>query len=223
MPGRLLPLVTHEYYHIFNRGIDKRPTFTTKSEYFRAFSALQYYHYSSLPLSFSKVLQLEKSRREELLIKLKGNPKLVSVLCFSLMPNHFHLLVRQQKDNGISKYLSNFLNSYTRFYNTRHERDGSLFLDQFKAIRIESDDQLLHVSRYIHLNSHTGFVVKTLAEAETYPWSSYPLYLNPKSNTWVETKEILSHFKNLRAYHEFVSDRSDYQRKLKAIEHLLLE
>ena len=137
------------------------------------------------------------------------------------MPNHFHFLLRQTEDGGISKFLSNLQNSYTKFFNLSHERDGSLFLDQFKAIRIETDEQLTHVSRYIHLNPHTGYVVKTLEELEIYPWSSFSDYLQRKS--LVVDVDFILNFLGKQSYKKFVFDQADYQRKLKEIEHLVLE
>lgn len=138
------------------------------------------------------------------------------------MPNHFHLQLKQKEDQGIAKFLSNLQNSFTRYFNISHERDGSLFLDQFKAIRIETDEQLIHVSRYIHLNPYTGYVVKSLKDLENYSWSSFPDYFQEGENL-IEKDFILSFFKSSEEYKRFVFDQADYQRKLKEIEHLLLE
>lgn len=146
---------------------------------------------------------------------------LVSIIGFCLMPNHFHLLLRQETDGAISKYLSNFQNSYTRYFNISNERDGSLFMDQFKAVRIESEAQLVHVSRYIHLNPHTAFLTKTEKELELYPWSSFREYLN--GGVIVESEIVLGLFAGRESYRKFVFDNADYQRKLKMIEHLAFE
>ena len=138
------------------------------------------------------------------------------------MPNHFHFLLQQLVDGGISKLLSNFQNSYTRYFNTRHRRDGALFLDQFKAVRIETDEQLIHVNRYIHLNPYTSYVVKTLKDLEEYEWSSLSEY-NKESKDFVKLDPILKFFRNVEKYRKFVFDQADYQRTLKSIEHLTFE
>src|SRR3989344_1888146 len=156
MPGRTLPLVTEEIYHVFNRGIDHRPTFITKKEYQRALLSIKFYRFVQPPIRLSRFLLLEKEKQALMWKALGGSERLVDVICFCLMPNHFHFLLKQKKDNGISKFLSNFQNSYTRFFNTKNQRDGPLFLNQFKAVRIQTDEQLVHVSRYIHLNPYTG-------------------------------------------------------------------
>lgn len=225
MPGRKTPLVTEEIYHIFNRGIDRRITFTIKREFQRAIQTLNFYRFSKPPLSLSKFLVLEQKKQNIVLDLLLPSKKLVEIFCYCLMPNHFHFLLKQLHDNGISKFLSNFQNSYTRYFNIRHERDGSLFLDQFKAVRIETEEQLIHVSRYIHLNPHTGYVIKTLNELENYPWSSFPDYV--QGNSTIVNVDFISDFFGKRhkyeKYKKFVLDQADYQRRLKGVEHLILE
>src|SRR3989344_7388440 len=170
MPRRKEPLVTDEIYHVFNRGIDKRPTFTDRREFSRAAEALRFYQLLNPPMKLSLFLKLRPDRNVD-------QKHLVEVLAFCFMPNHFHFLLRQTYDNGISKFISNFLNSYTKYFNTKHERTGPLFLGQFKAVRLEADEQLLHVSRYIHLNPYTSYVVKEIKDLGDYEWSSFRDYL----------------------------------------------
>jgi len=222
MPGRITPLVTDEVYHVYNRGINKQPTFNTKREYQRALLALEFYRVSNPPIRLSKFLELDKERQKEIIEVMNKTEKLVQIICFCLMPNHFHFLLKQKIEQGISKFLGNFQNSYTRYFNSRNERDGSLFLDQFKAKRIETDEQLIHVSRYIHLNPHTGFIIKTLDELREYPWSSFSNYITG-NNGFLEPDLILDMFGGGDKYKQFVFDQADYQRKLKMIKHLTLE
>src|SRR3990167_7256713 len=203
MPGRKTPLVTDEIYHVYNRGINKQPTFNIKREYQRAILAIKFYKISSPPIRLSKFLELDKQREAEMLKVMNQSEELVQIICFCLMPNHFHFLLKQKQENGISKFMGNFQNSYTRYFNTRNERDGSLFLDQFKAKRIETDEQLIHVSRYIHLNPYTAFVVKTIGNLEEYPWSSFPDYIN-SNNGFLESNLVLDMFGNKNKYKQFV-------------------
>lgn len=225
MPGRKIPLVTDEVYHVFNRGMNRQPTFTDKREYQRAVESLRFYKVAHPPISLSKYLRLEDQKQQEMSKVLEAYKPLVDIFSYCLMPNHFHFLIRQKEDKGIAVFLSNFQNSYTRYFNTRHDRDGSLFLDQFKAVRIETDEQLLHVSRYIHLNPYTGYLVKTHADLEEYPWSSFPVYLKSKieNDLFVHMSMVLDFFRSNNEYKRFVLDQADYQRKLKEIEHLILE
>lgn len=223
MPGRLYPLVTNEIYHVFNRGIDHRPTFTNSREHQRAIITLKFYQSASSSIKLSQFLILNKERQKDIWQRLKKQKKLVEHLSFSLMPNHFHFLLRQTAEGGISKFMSNFQNSYTRYFNTRHERVGPLFLDQFKAVRIETEEQLLHVSRYIHLNPYSSFVVKSLKELKSYPWFSLPEYLGLANENVCEKTIILANFKAPKDYQKFVFDHADYQRELEKIKHLTFE
>ena len=139
------------------------------------------------------------------------------------MPNHFHFLLKQVANRGISKFISNFTNSYTRYFNTKNKREGALFKGKFKSVRIESDEQLLHVSRYTHLNPYSSYVIKTLEELENYPYSSLPEYLQRSPKGSCQKEIILDQFKNLNSYKNFVFDQANYQRELENIKHLILE
>lgn len=224
MPGRSIPLVTSEIYHVFNRGVDHRPTFINKREYKRAMTTFSYYRFISPEKKLSYVLTLSLENREDIINSLvERNKILVEILAFCLMPNHFHFLLKQLMPNGISKFMSNFQNSYTRFFNTKHERQGPLFLDQFKAIRIETDEQLLHVSRYIHLNPLTSYILKDFESLKEYSWSSLKEYLRPNLKEACSTQIILDLVKNIKEYEQFVEDQIDYQRKIHQIKHLTFE
>lgn len=222
MPGRPTPLITDQIYHVFNRGINRQPTFTSKPEFQRATQAINFYRYASQKVKLSTFLRIDQKRQKKILDILDENSKLVEILGYCLMPNHFHFLLKQSQNNGISKFMSNFQNSYTRYFNVLHKRDGALFLDQFKAVRIEVDEQLIHVSRYIHLNPYSGYVVKEKENLKQYLWSSLLDYLN-NTNNFVETELIIKIIGNHQKYEQFIFDQADYQRKLKSIQHLALE
>lgn len=224
MPGRLELLVTGEIYHVFNRGIDRRPVFTSIKEYDRAYKTISYYRFARPPVKLARFLALREELRDELMRNLEMSfDKLIKIYSFCLMPNHFHFLIRQEIDGGISKFLSNFQNSYTRYFNVRNERTGSLLMDQFKTVRIETNEQLVHISRYIHLNPYTGYVIKTMEELENYPWSSLSNYLGLRKSEIIDTELVMSSFKDVDTYREFILDQAEYQRELKAIEHLIIE
>ena len=135
------------------------------------------------------------------------------------MPNHFHFLLKQTAEEGIAKFMSNFQNSYTRYFNTRHNRVGPLFQGPFRAVRVETDEQLLHLSRYIHLNPYSSFVVKNIKDLEEYQWSSFKEYLG-KEKGFCQKEIVMSFFKNPQDYRKFVFDQADYQRELQKIKHL---
>lgn len=184
-----------------------------------------YYRFHSPPVPLSRYLNVTDSQRvayHNLLVTLKQD---VEVGAYCLMDNHFHLLLKQLDEGGISRYLANIQNSFTRFFNSRNKRKGDLFLNQFKAVRIETDEQLLHVSRYIHLNPLTGYLVKTVSELFGYRYSSLPEYVREtvSSDALSNPQEILAFFKDKKACRKFVSDQSEYQRSLANIKHLTFE
>lgn len=224
MPGRITPLVNNEIYHIFNRGIASQPTFIDKRDYQRAMDTIFYYQNVNLPVKYSRFLSLSLEERNDILEKLRNQKEfLVEIIALCLMPNHFHLLIRQLIDNGISHFVSNFTNSYTRFFNTKRERTGPIFEGKFKSVRIETEEQLLHVSRYIHLNPYTAFILKKMEDLENYSYSSFNEYVKNSTPAFYAKDIVLSNFKSREAYKQFVFDQASYQRTLNRIKHLLLE
>lgn len=220
---RKLVFANDEIYHIFNRGIEKRPTFTNKRELDRAVQTLDFYRFANLPLKLSKFLTLPQEEKLKFIKNInKDYEKLIEIICYCLMPNHFHFLLKQKLENGISIFAANLTNSYTKYFNTRNERVGPLFEGTFKAVHIESDKQLIHVSRYIHLNPVSSFLVEP-EELEAYDWSSYPEYLGLPSNNITNKEIILDFFSLKEKYKQFVLDQVDYARKLEHIKHLILE
>ncbi len=225
MPIRTTPLVTDHYYHVFNRGVEKRATFTHINEYERFLLTLTYYKYVDTHPKLSKFLQQSTAdRKRQLANKQQSVDKLVEIISYCLMPNHFHLLLKQNTANGISTYMKLVQNSYTKYFNTRHDnRVGSLFQGQFKAIHIEDEEQLLHVSRYIHLNPFTSAVVKTIKECHAYPWSSCHEFIHNVDN--ICTKQIvMEQFSgDTDQYTSFLNDQANYQKELENIKHMIVE
>jgi len=219
---RKVPLVTGEIYHVFNRGIDGRITFSGIREYSRAYQIMKYYRFVSPPLKLSVFLRIGDAKRQELKSH-HGEKNLVSIMCYCFMPNHFHFLLRQETNGGISRFLSQFLNSYTRYFNTRNKRVGPLFLDDFKNVLVENEEQLLHLSRYIHLNPYSSKVVENLSDLYKYEWSSLTEYIGGSEDYVCDREMISSYFKTSESYKKFISDRADYQRELKQIENLVID
>jgi len=224
MPGRKVVLATGEVYHLINRGNDRRPIFLGKRDHQRFLNTIVYYQYFLPSIKLSYFLVLSKEKRDQFIEKLSQNNKyLVEIICYCLMPNHFHFLVKQTEEGGISKFMSQIQNSYTRYFNVKNKRVGSLFQGQFKAKRIETDEQLIHLSRYIHLNPYTSFVVKTLQDLTNYPWSSFPEYIGKNKISFLKKNLVFDLFNNAFDYQEFVFNQADYQRELEIIKHLTWE
>lgn len=199
-------------YHIFNRGVDKRTIFLDEEDY----HLFLYYLYIYLtPLE--KVLR----RYHTLPIRLfnKNVAKDVDLLAYCLMPNHFHLLAKQKGEKGVSLVMKQLSNAYTQYFNHKYKRQGSLFEGAFKAVRIATDEQLTHTSRYIHLNP----VVANLSKEPEYQWSSYKEYVDETTSKLCNTKPVIDLFASVYSYKKFIHDQKDYAKRLGEIKHLTIE
>lgn len=224
MSSRRMPLVTGEIYHIFNRSIAREPIFYKSADYRRFLEITDFYRFNNPGLRFSFYNRLPIIQRNDFLASLyHSDDKLLKIFSFSLMPNHFHFLTKQIQEDGIKKFVSQIENSYAKYFDTKYQRTGGLFQTMFKAVRIETDEQLIHVIRYIHLNPLTSFLLKTAEENEKYPWSSYTDYLNQRNLPFVDKELFKSYFQTAEKLKSFINDQANYQRVLNQIKHLLLE
>lgn len=223
MSYRRTPIVTGEVYHTFNRSIARQPIFLDKRSYSRALELINFYSYIQPRLRFSHYNRLPLKGKADFLDDLKINGrKQIQLFAFCLMPNHVHFLMKEIEKNGISKFMSNFQNSYAKYLNTKIDRTGALFQSMFKAVRIESDEQLIHTCRYIHLNPLTSYIIKDMDDLENYPWSSYSEYLKENSDL-IDTGLISEFFPSKKEFKTFTLDQVDYQRRLDELKHLSLE
>ena len=143
------PFITGEYYHIYNRGIDKRIIFKSEKDYER-FMILLYIANSNDSFRLDDILNKNNKTFEEVL-KIKKDIQLVSIGAWCLMPNHFHILIRQDIDGGITKFMRKVSVGYSMFFNLKYQRKGSLFGGLFKSKLINSDDNYMRqLFAYIH-------------------------------------------------------------------------
>lgn len=212
MPSRIFPFANGYFYHVYNRGSEKRLIFGSRRDYQRFIKILNYYQYLGPKPKFSHFSQFQS-------FKPDSSRRIVDIISYCLMPNHFHLLLKQLVDGGITEFVSKVSNSYTKYYNTKYNRVGPLFQGEFKSVLVEKDEQLTHLSRYIHLNPKVSLLVKDL---ESYEWSSYKEYLG-QNNGFCVKENILGFFKNSQAYKQFVLDQIDYGERLEQIKHQVLE
>lgn len=214
MPIRKTILATGEIYHIFNRSVQGIPIFKGQRECRLFLETIKYYLQPNPPTRFS----IYRTSKEKLPITL--DQKLVTIVNLCLMPNHFHFTLLQEKENGIRSFIQKISNSFAHYFNLKYQNRGPVFEGKFKAIRIEDNNQLLHLSRYIHLNPVTAFLTEN---PEDYPFSSYLTYLGKEKLEFVDPTLILDQFSSPSQYEKFVLDQKDYQRSLDKIKHLILE
>lgn len=223
MPIRQTSLVENYYYHVFNRGVNKRPIYKNRYEYLRFILLLKFYNSIEYPIRFSKFNKLSIEQRSEIWNRLQKDKTHTDIISYCLMPNHFHLLVKQNSGDGISKLMGNLQNSYVRYFNIRNKRVGPLFQGRFKAVKINSDEQLLHVSRYIHLNPYSSGIVKDTQKLLSYEWSSLPEYINQIKFPLCSRQDMLINFKDTESYKKFILDNKEYQKELENIKHLTFD
>ncbi|MBI2482162.1 MAG: transposase [Candidatus Vogelbacteria bacterium] len=144
------------------------------------------------------------------------NRRTVKLQAFALLPNHFHLLVEEIEDRGISKYMQRISNSYTKYFNTKYKGSGHLFQNRFQSVRIKDNDQLLYASTYIHRNCRDN--PKWINKEKSYPWSSYQDYID--TNRWnnlLDTELILSQFADQKEYENEVKTSSAKIKELEIV------
>lgn len=147
------------YYHIYNRGVDKRVVFLDEND-----------------------KKFFMKRVNDYLFSLKSGQKLVTVIAYCLMDNHFHLLLRQEIDGGVSEFMHRLITSYTRVFNDKNQRSGRLFESTYKRKVVDTDGYLAHIIRYIHLNvldllPEDLDIASLLKSLMTYKWSDCNKYM----------------------------------------------
>lgn len=213
-----------EVYHVMNKSIAGYKVFNTDDDYTRIIQALEYFSIADPLPKFSYFLQRSREVGKTFSAYLDQcfpKPKrLTRLVAYCFMPTHLHLLLVPLTRDGVAKMMSNVLNSYARYFNIKHKRQGRLWSGPFKNVYAGSDEQLWHLTRYVHLNPVTAHLVE---KSEDWPFSSYREYITPSKVTWplCDYREMLDI--KPRVYRLFVEDQINYQRELAEIKALLLE
>jgi len=212
------PFITGEYYHLYNRGIDKRIIFKSARDYER-FSMLLYISNSQDVFRLDNLINRLHKKFEEILLLDKGKP-LVSIGAWCLMPNHFHLLIRQETDGGITKFMKKLGTGYSMFFNIKYQRQGALFGGPFKSKLVGVDDNYMRqLFAYIHLNplelkfpnwekelnKYSKEMKKFL---ELYRYSSYQDYIGIDriEKNIIKSKDFPDYFEKENSFKEFVEN-----------------
>ncbi len=217
-------LAVGEIYHIFSKSIADFKIFNSNGNVLRMKYMLKYYQVVDIPCRFSKFMELKNIQKQGFIeyfnFVSKEKEKIVKIIAYCIMPTHIHLILKQLKENGISNFMGNILNSYSRYFNTKYKRKGPLWEGRFKNISVKTDEQLLHLTRYIHLNPVTA---RLIDKPENWQASSYNEYLENSSIN----ERICEYDKILQidrvSYKSFVKDRISYQRELNKIKKMLCE
>lgn len=206
-----------EFFHVFNKSISNFNIFNKSYCSQRFINVTEYYNQKSVTVSFSDYIKKHPAFNCNSLLRSYENP-LIKVIAYCIMPDHYHYLLKIIEDKSLSKFIANIENSYTRYFNCKFKRKGPLWQSVFKAVLIKGNEQLLHVSRYIHLNPTTK---KLVNKPEEWTLSSYKSYINNSRILSSYLKEIS--IQKPSEYKKFVEDGINYQRNLYKIRKSLLE
>jgi putative transposase len=199
------PNIKDSYYHIFNRGVNKRKIFKDEKDY-RVFLGYLKEYLSPIPEPESKNFKT----RGVVFMGVKRLPKnyhgKIDLVSYCLMPNHFHFLIKQVEKSAMKEFLHSLLLRYSQYFNKKYDRVGPLFQGRYRAVIVNSDAYLLHLSRYIHLNPGEHF--ENLADG----YSSYADFLKLRKTEWVKPAIVLTFFErttipeitNTKSYKNFV-------------------
>ncbi|MCG2710844.1 MAG: transposase [Candidatus Omnitrophica bacterium] len=206
-------------YHVYSKSIAGYKIFHNNNDYNRIIDLFKYYRIKNTSVKFSKFLEIKNM---DIFIEkhLSRKDFLVQIIAYCIMPTHIHLVLMQLQDEGISIFMGNVLNSYSRFFNIRISRKGPLWESRFKNVLVETDEQLIHLTRYLHLNPVTAGLVEN---AEDWRYSSIKEYLNKRKDS-----ERICNFDSIIElqklnYKSFVDSQKDYQRELGKIKGLFLD
>jgi len=202
------------FYHICNKSISNYSIFRKSWFAQRFLDVVDYYNTTEDIQNFGKAKQLKELQLDGILNS--NSERLIDIYAYCIMPDHYHLLFKVLESENISGYISKIENSYTRFYNLQNKRKGPLWQSRYRRIDISSDEEILHVCRYIHLNPTTNRLVE---KPDDWPHSSYSLYL--KSD--ILTEKTALRISSINALRIFTEGNIEHQQKLKRMKKLLLD
>lgn len=209
-----------QYYHLYNRGVDKRTIFLDDFDRQRFLDTLRLARLSNSPklswlkkqIKIGNISPVDLNKLEE-----KYGPSLLDIVAYSLMPNHFHFQAKELVEDGVSKFFQKLGTSYVMYFNIKHERTGRLFETQYKSVLIETDEQLIHLSRYIHVNPFNSSKISiSLKQLKTYPWTSLPDYLGTRKQPFCDPAEVMAFFSSPDDYWKFLKGNIDKEEILSA-------
>jgi len=213
------PLANDHYYHVFSRSIAKYFVFNDEEDFLRMIELFNLCRFLNFNYRYSMYSQLKPGMQKTVFDGLiTENNLYVEIVAYCIMPTHIHLILKQVSDNGISKFMSKILNSYARYFNLKHHRTGHLFEGKFKDVEISKDEQLLHTTRYIHLNPTSADLVK---KPEDWIHSSYNEYIQIDRDGLCEYQDLID--LSPAQYKKFTNDRKSYQKTLSLIKHILID
>ena len=213
---RKTALTNGEYYHIYNRGVDKRDVFMDEKDYVRFLTGMREFNCIE---PIGSLYLVDKLRKKGLSPFKRDLVPLVAIIAYCLNPNHYHFILKQNIDKGISSFMHRISSGYSTYFNEKYKRSGALFQGTFKATHINSNELLLYLSAYVNCNSE----VHGIAPAENYKWCSFLDFIDKRKGTLCKKDIILDQFKDGEEYKIIAVETAGDINKKREYEKFLLE
>ena len=205
-------LANNEYYHIYNRGVDKRQVFSNEKDFSRFLVSMNLLNDKAdgAMIKWRDYRKYVKNARMDDFLKLNFRRReyLVDIVSYCLMSNHYHMVLKQRVEKGIEKFLQKLGTSYTKYFNERNKRNGALFQGRFKSSHIKSEGSLSRFSIYVSCNSE----VHKICPAKNYPWCSFPHHIGKSKDDLVKDDDFRREFINSDELEEYAKENiADFQ------------
>lgn len=211
---------TGEYYHIYNRGADKRDIFCDEKDFSRFLRSMKEFNGIEPVGSLYLKSKQERSESGPTAFRAVGPLKpLVEIVSYCLIPNHYHFILKQQQDCGISEFIKRLAGGYTWYFNNRYNRSGVLFQGKFKSIRVKSYSHLLKLMVYVNCN----YEIHGLGKAESWIWSSFPDVIGKRCGTLCNFDIIREEFGKPEDFKNFCAEIIPEIKINKELQNYLLE
>jgi len=217
--NRKIAFIPDNYYHIYNRGVEKRKIFLEEKDYRRFLILL------SICNGFDAVNIRDNPPEDQ--IPRKRKETLVDIGAYCLMPNHFHLLIREKSESGITNFMRKLGTAYAMYFNKKNKRNGGLFQGKFGAQLLNNDNYLKYIFAYVHLNpikliepewkeKGVANINKAKDFLDNYIWSSYSAYMRKKQNDPILNKKAFpEYFENAKEFKDFIDDWLQYKEDVR--------
>src|SRR3989344_9600333 len=180
-----------EFYHVYNRGVEKRDVFSSLSDLERFLKSIVAFN------TIEPIGSIHENAFNKKVLRRKANTQLVNIICYCLNPNHYHFIMQQKSDGGISEFMKRLGGGYTKYFNLKYKRSGVLFQGVFKSKHVDSNEYLLRASAYVNLNNRVHRLGHETSK------SSWQEYIGDSKQHICNTDIVLKQFNNRKEYRSF--------------------
>lgn len=208
--------VDHTYYHVYNRGVEKRCIFEDEKDYLTFLGCLKLYLTPPKPVDHRIAITLQGETLSDQKViycpsrQPNNHEKTIELIAYCLMPNHFHLLLRSIERDSMTRFMRSLATRYSMHFNKKYDRVGTLFQGPYKAVMIENESQFKWVTKYIHRNPLSLPLFKEQTnKLANYPYSSYKNFLGIIHQSWIHPENIIFNFSKTNpkdSYQAFVEE-----------------